>query len=213
MWPAFPGGVYIPHFQAHWINKQAGKRTFDTSGEIYSQEHDNNTKQVSKLTWSNWFGNLSACIILTLILERLTGKLQQRKQMKVSNMTHESIVLVAVFLRLQPYNLTLLYENLVSSTVMNIKAWRNRGGRCWSWIKAPPCCWTLDHLTFYPPWQSYRERPGIRWKEKAQWSQACTEWDTKSADDILHSWILKLLKSHLLAKTRNCHCLFDNNCN
>ena len=92
MWPAFPGGVYIPHFQAHWINKQAGKRTFDTSGEIYSQEHDNNTKQVSKLTWSNWFGNLFACIILSLILERLTGK-----QMKVSNMTHESIALVAFF--------------------------------------------------------------------------------------------------------------------
>ena len=118
------------------------------------------------------------------------------------------------FLCLYPYNLFLLYENLVSSTVMNIKAWRNRGGRCWSWIKTPPCCWTLDHLTFYPPWQSYRERPGIRWKEKAQWSQTCTEWDTKSADDILHSWIPKLLKPNLFAKMKNCHyCLFDNNCN
>ena len=52
------------------------------------------------------------------------------------------------------------------STVMNIKAWRNRGGRCWSWIKAPPCCWTLDHLTFYPPWQSYRERPGSDGRKK-----------------------------------------------
>ena len=70
------------------------------------------------------------------------------------------------FLRLQPYNLFLLYENLVSSRVMNIKAWRTRGGRCWSWIKAPPCCWTLDHLTFYPPWQSYRERPGSDGRKK-----------------------------------------------
>ena len=70
------------------------------------------------------------------------------------------------FLCLYPYNLALLYENLVPSTVMNIKAWRTRGGRCWSWIKAPPCCWTLDHLTFYPPWQSYRERPGSDGRKK-----------------------------------------------
>ena len=70
------------------------------------------------------------------------------------------------FLRLQPYNLFLLYENLVSSSVVNIKAWRTRGGRCWSWIKAPPCCWTLDHLTFYPAWQSYRERPGSDGRKK-----------------------------------------------
>ena len=66
MWPAFPGGVYIPHFQAHWINKQAGKRTFDTSGEIYSQERDNNGDISSELygDWL-WDENFKFCLIFT----------------------------------------------------------------------------------------------------------------------------------------------------